>query len=288
MSHAPSPEHQAAALLDLIDLVQGGQAVATRLRAATPNTIEELITAISPRGDRSTRRAIEALLRELGVLEHAIETSTAAALADTLALADEIRSVVAARALPPPSRLVVTATGSAALQHLQQSLGFIPLFQLVEDVIRSATTACWLGAPYWNEAALARLHPALSGFAKRGGQVDFVCQAAGYDAMTDPLPVLRRAAADFNGNGGSASVWAFDARAENGAPLLIHAKFALADRKLGYLGSANMTRQGFGDHFEIGARLPDTETEHLVTLLEQLQQHGLLIRRHPAATATPR
>jgi phosphatidylserine/phosphatidylglycerophosphate/cardiolipin synthase-like enzyme len=56
----------------------------------------------------------------------------------------------------------------------------------------------------------------------------------------------------------------------------LHAKFALADRRLGYLGSANMTRQGFGDHFEIGTRLPDVEADHLVTLLEQMCSTGLL------------
>lgn len=282
MSPAPAPEARAAALLDLLDLAQGGDAAVARLRAASPTGLEDLVDALVPRGDRSTRRAVAALLGELGVSADSADAVAAVQLADQLALAVQLRAVVQARALPPRSRLVVTATGSAALQDLQQNLGFIPLFQLVEDVVRSATNTCWLGAPYWNEAALEQLRPALHGFARRGGQIDFVCQAAGYDGMVDPLPVLRRAASDIAGHGGQARVWAFDVRAENGTPLLIHAKFVLADRQVGYLGSANMTRQGFGDHFEIGARLPDTETEHLVTLLEQLQQHGLLTRRHPS------
>lgn len=281
MSPAPAPKSHAAALLDLIDLAHGGEAAVARLRSASRSSLDALVAALSPRGDRSTRRAVLALLGELGVATDRVDATTATELADQLALAVQIRAVVQARTVPPRSRLVVTATGSAALQDLQQSLGFIPLFQLVEDVVRSATRTCWLGAPYWNEAALDQLGPALQGFARRGGQTDFVCQAAGYDGMADPLPVLHRAASDIAGNGGDARVWAFDARAENGTPLLIHAKFALADRHVGYLGSANMTRQGFGDHFEIGARLPHTETDHLVTLLEQLQQHGLLTRRHP-------
>lgn len=61
--------------------------------------------------------------------------------------------------------------------------------------------------------------------------------------MADPLPVLPQAASDIAGNGGHARVWAFDARPENGTPLLIHAKFALAYRQGGYLGAANMTRR---------------------------------------------
>jgi len=283
MSPDPLPEAHAAALLDLLDLAQGGDAAAARLRAAALTGPDGLVAALVPRGDRSTRRAVAALLGELGIPADGTDPDAAVQLADRLALAVQLRAVVQARALPPRSRLVVTATGSAALQDLQQALGFIPLFQLVEDVVRTATDTCWLGAPYWNEAALDQLRPALYGFARRGGQIDFVCQAAGYDDMIDPLPALRRVASDIAGHGGQARVWAFDARAENGTPLLIHAKFALADRRVGYLGSANMTRQGFGDHFEIGARLPDTETDHLVTLLEQLQQHGLLTRRHPTS-----
>jgi len=283
MSPVPLPEARAAALLDLLDLSQGGEAAAARLRASALAVSADLVDALVPRGDRSTRRAVAALLADLGVPADGADPEATTQLADQLALTVQLRSVVQARALPPRSRLVVTATGSAALQDLQQSLGFIPLFQLVEDVIRSATDTCWLGAPYWNEAALDQLRPALFGFARRGGQIDFVCQAAGYDGMIDPLPVLARAASDSTGQGGQARVWAFDARSENGAPLLIHAKFALADRRVGYLGSANMTWQGFGDHFEIGARLPDTETDHLVTLLEQLQQHGLLTKRHPSS-----
>ena len=89
----------------------------------------------------------------------------------------------------PRSSLVVTATGSPELQHLQQALAFIPLFQLVEDVVRSTTSCCWLGAPYWNAAAIERLRPALYGLAHRGGAVEFVCQAP-TDAEADPLPVL--------------------------------------------------------------------------------------------------
>jgi phosphatidylserine/phosphatidylglycerophosphate/cardiolipin synthase-like enzyme len=90
------------------------------------------------------------------------------------------------------------------------------------------------------------------------------------------LPVLLRAATDVVGEGGLARVWGFTARSADGHPLLLHAKFALADRSLGYLGSANMTRQGFGDHLEVGTRLPSVETAHLVDFLEGLCASGLL------------
>jgi hypothetical protein len=80
--------------------------------------------------------------------------------------------------------------------------------------------------------------------------------------------------------GGRARVWTFTARSAEGRPLLLHAKFALSDRRLGYLGSANMTRQGFGDHLEIGTRLPEVETARLVDFLEALCAAGLLQPRY--------
>jgi hypothetical protein len=70
------------------------------------------------------------------------------------------------------------------------------------------------------------------------------------------------------------------ANAANGQPFLPHAKSALADPCLGYVGSASMTRQGLGDRLQIGIRLPNVEAGHLVTPLERvfaaqiLQQHG--------------
>jgi phosphatidylserine/phosphatidylglycerophosphate/cardiolipin synthase-like enzyme len=272
----PASSGDAAALLDLLALTDTSDASMWTLTAQPPATREALVSVLCPTGDRSTRMAVVALLEELDVTAGPLSKQAVATLASTLALAAQLRATITARAPAPHSSLVVTATGSPELQHLQQALGFIPLFQLVEDVIRSATNTCWLGAPYWNADAIERLSPALGGFARRGGHVELVGQGGAANGDADPLPVLRRAAVDIAGAGGTARVWAFVTRSARGQPLLLHAKFALADRSLGYLGSANMTRQGFGDHFEIGIRLPDVEAAHLVTLLERLCAAGLL------------
>jgi PLD-like domain len=272
----PASPGDAAALLDLLALTDTSDATMSALEAQPPATRDALVAVLCPTGDRSTRTAVAALLDELDVAAGPLNEETVAALASRVALAAQLQGTITARAPAPHSALVVTATGSPELQHLQQALGFIPLFQLVEDVVRSATTTCWLGAPYWNAEAIERLWPALGGFAHRGGHVEFVGQGGEAAGDADPLPVLRRAAVDIAGEGGTARVWAFVTRSARGQPLLLHAKFALADRSLGYLGSANMTWQGFGDHFEIGTRLPDVEAAHLVILLERLCAAGLL------------
>jgi hypothetical protein len=277
----PTNPSDAAALLDLLVLIDASEASLTKLAAHPPATRDDLVAVLCPTGDRSTRSTATALLDDLGIGTGPLHSDAAAALVGRLSIAAQLQATIVARAPAPHSSLVVTATGSAELQHLQQVLGFIPLFQLVEDVVRSATETCWLGAPYWNDDAIERLQPALAGFARRQGNVEFICQGGKHDGDADPQPILRRAAVDIVREGGTASVWAFAARAANGQRLLLHAKFALADRTLGYVGSANMTRQGFGDHFEIGTRLPSVEAAHLVTLLEHLRAAGLLQQRHP-------
>jgi hypothetical protein len=281
MLPARTSPNQAAILLDLLALVDSSYANVARLETDPPTSLNALVAVLCPAGDHSTRSTVAALLGDLGFSKSPLEAGQGADLASMLVLASELQATIVARAPAPSSSLVVTATGSPALHQLQRNLAFIPLFQLVEDVVRSATGKCWLGAPFWNADAIERLRPALTGFARRGGTVQFVCQGSPEASEADPLPVLLRAASDVVGEGGLARVWGFTARSADDHPLLLHAKFALADRSLGYLGSANMTRQGFDDHLEVGTRLPNVETAHLVDFLEGLCDSGLLELRYP-------
>ena len=272
----------AATLLDLLALVEAPERVLATVADDDVTTRDALTVALAPTGDRSTRTAIGRLLADLDVPD-ALGTTDVAALAELLALAEDLEATIRARSPAPPSSLVVTASGSPALGRLQRELALIPLFQLVEDVVRSATATCWLGAPYWNNAAVERLWPAIAGFARRGGKVELVCQG-GEVGDADPRPALRRAAADIVGEGGSCRIWTFEARSAAGVSLLIHGKFAVADETLGYLGSANMTRQGFAEHFELGVRLPEVEAAHLVRLLDSMRDGGVLVADDGAVT----
>jgi phosphatidylserine/phosphatidylglycerophosphate/cardiolipin synthase-like enzyme len=272
---ATVPDPRAAALLDLVEL-------ARRLDdgpvASGAVTLAGLAHSLCPAGDRSTLATIESLLVELG-LAPTVTENDAQQLRAELRLVQDLRNVIMARTPPPPSRLVVTAAGSDELRQVQTSLRLVPLFQLVEDVIRSTDQHCWLGAPYWNAAAIEQLRPALGGLARREGHVTFVCQGGPTAGQADPLPFLRRAAGDIVSEGGQATVLAFETRTSAGANVLLHAKFALADGRMGYLGSANMTGQGFGDHLEVGVRLPTTEAAHLTRLLDHLVEVDLLQAR---------
>lgn len=276
MSASDEMEETAAAL-DLLELIDPAVPRAG-IELPADRGVDGLIATLCPSGDRSTLAAIAALLARLGVGPTSLSAESLRQLAERLRWVASVRDQIRMRTPPASSSLVVTASGSSLLRDLRREMALVPLFQLVEDVVRSASETCWLGAPYWNADAIDRLRPALSGFARRGGHVSFVGQGliTGPQEL-DPLPLLRQAASDFRGDGGTADVWGFSARATTNEPVLIHAKFALADQRLGYLGSANMTRQGFDAHFEIGARLGFAEVRDLLALLERLIELELLI-----------
>jgi hypothetical protein len=265
----------AATILDLIDLADDPGAAVERLRGSATLTRADVVLAVCPTADHTTRRAITAVLEALGV-GPSLTRDDVLSLGRTLDFALSLKAVTITRIPPPPSRLAVTATTAPELTELRQQLRLPPLVQLVEDVIRTATEVCVLGAPYWNISALERLSPALSGLARRGGCAEFICQG-GPPNEFDPLPALRRLSADLRAAGGSTQIWTFSARDDAGRWAQLHAKFALADRGYGYLGSANMTGQGFGHHFEIGVRLSSAEAGDLADLLSRLKLGGFLL-----------
>lgn len=268
-------------LLDLAELFENPARLVAALRSTSARTVDGVIDLASPPSDATTRRTVRAILESLGVgdREGALLRPGASAVADSLEIALDLRSELTARQIPPTSQLVVTATTAPELGALRRALNLPPLFQLVEDVIRASEQRCVLGAPYWNAAALDRLKPSLYGFAHRRGEIHFVCQGADPDEPFNPTGLLRRCCTDLMAEGSpSAEVWAFEVRDDSGDRALIHAKFALADGRLGYLGSANMTGQGFAEHFEIGVRLAPAEATDLTFLLDRLKTGRFLVR----------
>jgi len=143
--HRSSP-NVAAILLDLLALVDTSEGTMTELAEQPPTSRVALTAALCPSDDFSTRATVSGLLDDLGLGEGVDKEAITSLLAE-LDLASQLEATIVARAPAPRSSLVVTATGSPELRHLQQALAFIPLFQLVEDVVRSTTNCCWLGAP---------------------------------------------------------------------------------------------------------------------------------------------
>ncbi|WP_371865662.1 phospholipase D-like domain-containing protein [Nocardia ninae] len=58
-------------------------------------------------------------------------------------------------------------------------------------------------------------------------------------------------------------------------PTMLHAKFVIADRQFGYLGTANLTSWGLQGHIEAGIELSSAQAERFVIFLEELEAAGL-------------
>jgi phosphatidylserine/phosphatidylglycerophosphate/cardiolipin synthase-like enzyme len=267
-------------LLDLADFFGGvgGQAAATLQRLAVLNRWPINAAGIAGVGfDATSWLALRDHLEAGGVVaaDGTIDqgrSQTVAAYVETLC---DAVAVAVARLPEPTSRLVITATASEDLAAVRTALRVPSLYELIERTIRSATATITLGAPYWNDAALTALTPAIEGALDRGCILHIIVQAGQLRPST-ALDRIAAWAAGLRAAHGPATVWHFDADDLSDRHIQLHAKFVLADDASGYLGSANLTDKGFEINFEIGAALGAAEVHQLHALLDELRSTGIL------------
>lgn len=178
--------------------------------------------------------------------------------------------VLAASALPsvaqpPEPRLVLSApAGTAPIADGER------LDSLVLDVIRRATDTLHLGGAFWNDDGFERLDevliPALT--------VREVTAVVYANSPTEPRhrTALHDRLDRLVATGHVALRWFNGPR-----PTMLHAKFVIADRVLGYLGTANLTSWGLQGHIEAGVQLTARQAERFVVFLQQLEAAGLFV-----------
>jgi phosphatidylserine/phosphatidylglycerophosphate/cardiolipin synthase-like enzyme len=206
-----------------------------------------------------------------------IGQAEARAVAALVEIVCEAVTIAVGRLPKSTSRLVITATASEDLAAVRAALGVPSLYELIERTIRSATSTITLGAPYWNQAALTALTPAIEGALDRGCELHIIVQAG--RRPSTGLNQIAAWAASLRAAHGPATIWHFDADDLSDRHIQLHAKFALADDVGGYLGSANLTDQGLEINFEIGAVLGAAEARQLHAVLLELRNAGILTGR---------
>lgn len=163
---------------------------------------------------------------------------------------------------PPGGRLVFTTPKDIVTTPAEQRLDL-----LVADIIRMSTGELHIGSAFWNDEGLDSmievLRPAVQA---RGVQTTLYAQVDGERHVKR----LRAEAGDL------LSSPTFQAFTYQGpANSLMHAKFVVADRTRGYLGTANLTSLGFGHHIECGVELTPAQSSELVDFLDSLHDHNL-------------
>lgn len=268
-------------LLDLLDFFGGvgGQAAATIQELGALGKWPTTGAGVARVGlDATSWLTLREHLEAGGILaaDGTIERARAQVVALLVETVCEAVALAVGRLPKPTSRLVITATASEDLATLRAVLGVPSLYELIERTIRSAKASITLGAPYWNDAALAALTPAVEGALNRGCTLHIVVQG-GQRRPSIALGRIREWADGMRStHGPPATLWLFDADDLSDRHIQLHAKFALADDISGYLGSANLTDQGFEVNFEIGAALGTAEVRQLHTLLDEMRSAGIL------------
>jgi len=176
---------------------------------------------------------------------------------------EEVRRRPAPRAqvvftVPPDVTLPVEAA------HLQRSLA-----TRVFEALVSATERTLLASPFWSDAGVDNLADGLMRSVELG--LPITLAGAKEDDGRDDYEVMVRFAKRLRDLGG-------DVRALRYVPpkpsSIFHAKLVVGS--LGYLGSANFTGAGLGQHVEAGLPLSEIDVERIWWLVDLLQKADLL------------
>lgn len=174
-------------------------------------------------------------------------------------------STLPGSAPPPEPRLVLSApAGTAPIADAERLDG------LVLDVIRRATDTLHLGGAFWNGEGFERLDEVLIPALTVRGVTALVYA----NSPTEPrhCTALQARLDRIVTTGQVALRWFNGPR-----PTMLHAKFVIADRRLGYLGTANLTSWGLQGHIEAGVQLTAGQAERFVVFLQQLEAARLFV-----------
>ncbi|MGW1169949.1 phospholipase D-like domain-containing protein [Streptomyces sp. NPDC002550] len=136
----------------------------------------------------------------------------------------------------------------------------------IREVAETAQTRLVIAAPYLHPSFATALAPALTTLLQDGGTATIITRALGWsapnrsNANVDAVTVLREAAGTARRR---LTVCSWDE-----AGLGVHFKVVLADDRLAYIGSANLTPGGTGAHAEAGVLLRGSRVRSLSRWLQ--------------------
>lgn len=193
------------------------------------------------------------------------------------ALLPHFRAEEASRAPRPAAKVVFTVPRGVRLPeeaaHLQRSLA-----KRVFDALTSATDSALLASPFWSGRGAENLwdplqHPVQLGasITLAGARPKRPDDERDHDDHAEMVALARR----LRDAGADVTALTF---VPPRARALFHAKVVAG--RVGYLGSANFTAAGLGEHVEAGLPLDEPDVERVWWLLGVLRKAGLLV---PAA-----
>lgn len=218
-----------------------------------------------------SRAALARHLTEAGVLDGAGEIDRYAlrGFQRVIELLPHFRAAEAARTPTPRPQVVLTVPKEVTLpdeaRHLQKSLA-----GRVADALISANRRVLLASPYWSEQGNEILLPAL---AKAVARTLPITLAGARQEDTMHYAAMMLLARTLDAQGADVNAYAYVPPKKNS---LFHAKVVAG--RVGYLGSANLTASGLGEHVELGMPLAEVDVERVWWLIDVLLRAGVLAR----------
>jgi hypothetical protein len=168
----------------------------------------------------------------------------------------------------PQAQVVFTVPPDVPLPpeaaHLRRSLA-----TRVFDALVSASTRTLLASPFWSETGSRSLEDGLLRSLELGLPVTLA--GAKEDSERSDLKAMLGLASRLQANGAEVRALKFVPPKPNS---IFHAKIVAGTR--GYLGSANLTAAGLGEHVEAGLPLNEVDVDRVWWLIGVLESTGLL------------
>ncbi|MBV9213454.1 MAG: phospholipase D family protein [Actinobacteria bacterium] len=218
----------------------------------------------------ATQGALVAHLAAAGVIGNGgqVDAFNLADFQQVCALLPHFRMEEVSRRPEPGAQVVFTVPPAVQLpdeaRHLQQSLS-----DRVFDALASATDRVLLCSPFWSDRGADNLWDGLG--RARAARLPVTLAGAKDDPGRDDLGAMLRLADRLRGEGMMVRALRYVPAA---AGSLFHAKVVGGD--YGYLGSANLTGPGLGEHVEAGLPLAPADVERVWWLLGVLERAELL------------
>lgn len=171
----------------------------------------------------------------------------------------------------PRPRVVFSIPPGVTLSEQARDLAHCGLAARIVDALASANERTLLASPFWSDAGADTLWDGLA----RSVELALPITLAGAreDLERDDLPAMLRLAQRLRTAG---------ARQVTALRYVPPTRFSLFHGKLvcgrvGYLGSANLTGAGLGEHVEAGVPLAEVDVRRVWALLNAVREAGMLI-----------
>jgi len=146
--------------------------------------------------------------------------------------------------------------------------GFNNLLTGVLDIIKNASSHVWIVSPFLSAEAFERLRPALLSAVDQGSSISLVTRYLTYGGEEGEFN------REFTHNlldspcGSNVRLYEY---INDESWSTFHAKVVATDQQEAYLGTANITGQGFLSNLELGVRFERAAARELIRLLESLR-----------------